>query len=236
MKTKSILIIIFSLSVLQADQAAWITKKEANTGASYVKEGDRIISYCEPCGDKESIFIEVVEVSVKAVGVERYHQLMVNGEGVDLAYIYVDRNNKWENLAMLCEIPVNNVPQYVPEETIQQELSEFEPELMYFGMQLILNAIVMDIIISEELNRPDELEMLSGFMSKFITYLENREQEVTGILEGKEEFDKVIALYDDMLVAISSYRSYLDYKVPGMLEKANIYKESSLDQISGFGK
>ena len=59
MKIRTILLLILTSSLLQADQAAWITKKEANKAASYIKKGDQIASYCEPCGNKESTFIEV---------------------------------------------------------------------------------------------------------------------------------------------------------------------------------
>ena len=110
------LAIICSSTVLLSDQAAWITKREAIAASRFLKIGDIVYSYCAPCGDPNALMIEVSSISVKSVGEKRYHELRINNIGVDLAYIYVIQDSKYENLALLSNIEVQNVPKYLSDE------------------------------------------------------------------------------------------------------------------------
>ena len=38
-------------AVVEADQAAWISKKEADAGAALIVVGQELRGYCQPCGD-----------------------------------------------------------------------------------------------------------------------------------------------------------------------------------------
>ena len=118
-----IILIIFSSNVLLADQVQWITKNEAITASKYVSIGDTVYSYCAPCGDANALMMEVFSISVKKVdddyfeNHENYHELRINDNPVDLAYVYVLQGTKYENLAMLINITVQRVPRYLSYET-----------------------------------------------------------------------------------------------------------------------
>src|SRR4029077_11937076 len=86
-------------SAVQADQAAWITKKEADAGAALIVVGQEIRDYCQPCGDSAYTARKVASVSVGQPD-PKYWEVRVNGQGVDLAYEYVLVGGRWKNIAM----------------------------------------------------------------------------------------------------------------------------------------
>ena len=98
-----------------ADQAAYITEKEAKNAVKLLKDEKVLIHFCEPCGDtaQEAVVIETIE-AVKT-GYQEYWEVKVNGKGIDLAYIYYQRKkNKWMNVAMKLKIDVSDVSEYLP--------------------------------------------------------------------------------------------------------------------------
>lgn len=42
------------------------------------------------------------------------YEVEVNGQGIDLAYVYIEKNGKWVNLAMELGLKVSQVPKYLP--------------------------------------------------------------------------------------------------------------------------
>lgn len=98
-----------------ADQAAYISEKEAKKAVKLLKDEKMIIHFCEPCGDtsQEAVVIETIE-AVKT-GYEDYWEVKVNGKGIDLAYVFYQRKkNKWMNVAMKLKIDVSGVSEYLP--------------------------------------------------------------------------------------------------------------------------
>jgi len=93
-----------------ADQYAWNDRAVAIKGAAILKKGLRIIEYCEPC--KGGHRNKPVKISTKTT-VRRAHtrytaanfyEVVVNGEAVDLAYIFVEitpGSNTFANAATL---------------------------------------------------------------------------------------------------------------------------------------
>ena len=96
-----------------ADQAAWISKRDADAGAALVTVGREVRGYCAPCGDKSYTARTVARVDVAQTDASHW-QVRVNGRGVDLAYEYVLVNGHWKNVAMLAGIPVSGVPAELP--------------------------------------------------------------------------------------------------------------------------
>lgn len=92
-----------------ADQYAWNDHDVAMKGAAMLAKGRRFIQYCEPCkgGHREP----AVEITTKTVvrkastryAKDTYYEVVVNGEAVDLAYIFVELepgSNKFANVAV----------------------------------------------------------------------------------------------------------------------------------------
>jgi hypothetical protein len=100
-------------SVVDADQAAWISKKDADAGAALIVVGQEIRDYCQPCGDSAYAARKVASVSVGQPD-PKYWEVRVNGQGVDLAYEYVLANGHWKNIAMQIGVSVTGVPAELP--------------------------------------------------------------------------------------------------------------------------
>ncbi len=117
MKLRRSLLVISSLVVLGfssvpafADQAAWVSRAEAARAMKVLAEATAIKHHCAPCSDK-SIKDETVEnIGIFRVEGQNYWEIRVNGEGVDLAYVYFQKNGKWVNAAMQAKIKVSDVP------------------------------------------------------------------------------------------------------------------------------
>lgn len=104
-----------------ADQAAWVTKLEAETVAEHIKVGSEIRHFCAPCNDKG--FKKEVVKTVKVEPLQdNYHQVVVNGTGIDAAYVYVFEDEKFKNVALASKIAVHDVP-----ETLPADLKEAPP-------------------------------------------------------------------------------------------------------------
>jgi hypothetical protein len=88
----------------RADQCAWNSKAEADAALRYLQPGVEYLSFCEPCGDSQATkgVVEHATVGVPAGG-EQYFEVSINGEPVDLAYIFVkkDASGQFFNLGKL---------------------------------------------------------------------------------------------------------------------------------------
>lgn len=101
---------VTAVSVL-ADQAAWITKAQAEKAAAFLKNHNEIRHYCAPCDDKGDSVEEISTVESEQIEGQEYWQVKVNGKGVDLAYVYFKtQKGKWKNLAKELKIKVHGVP------------------------------------------------------------------------------------------------------------------------------
>lgn len=101
------------LVVLHGDQAAWISPAEAKRGAELVRKAGRVAWFCEPCNEtvcREEPVSKVTSIPVDA----GYHQVVVNGEEADLAYLFIPKDGKWANVALLMKLPVQHVSRTLP--------------------------------------------------------------------------------------------------------------------------
>ena len=96
---------LVGLTVQQAfaDQCAYVSKREASEAAALikklVKKNQSVLSYCELCDD-----VSPKKVVVKSVGIrnvdypdqngEPQYELLINGQGYDLAYTFVPTSSK----------------------------------------------------------------------------------------------------------------------------------------------
>ena len=105
--------VLFVTSVGLADQAAWISKKDAEAGAALIAVGSELRDYCQPCGETAYTPRKVANVTVGQPD-PSYWEVRVNGQGVDLAYEYVLSNGHWKNIAMMIGLKVTGVPPELP--------------------------------------------------------------------------------------------------------------------------
>ena len=99
-----------------ADQAAYITKEEAQKTAEFLKTKTQIKHFCAPCDDKTIKTEDISTVEAVPTNTEDYWEVKVNGEGIDLAYVYFQtKSGKWKNLAMEMDIEVDSVPKFLTE-------------------------------------------------------------------------------------------------------------------------
>jgi hypothetical protein len=110
----AILLAIFATTAI-ADQAAYITQAQAEKAAAFLKDKKQIRHYCAPCDDKGDRVEEISTVEAVPAGYQQYWEVKVNGEGVDLAYVYfLNKDGKWKNLAKELDIKVKDVPKKLP--------------------------------------------------------------------------------------------------------------------------
>ena len=108
------MLIAFCLAApASADQAAYISESDADQAIKLLKNVATVKSYCAPCGDATATTMAVSDINKVDVKYEGYWEVQINGQGVDLAYIYFPVNNKWRNAAMALNIPVQDVPEFI---------------------------------------------------------------------------------------------------------------------------
>ena len=103
-----------------ADQAAWNSRRDSAKAVRLLAEADAVIHYCAPCGDTTSRRETIESIAIAQVEPgSQYWEVRINGEGVDLAYVYFQhKSKKWKNVAKDVSIKVSDVPEYLPENLV----------------------------------------------------------------------------------------------------------------------
>lgn len=96
-----------------ADQAAWVSESDAVRASQLISPGTIVRQFCAPCGDDRWTEVPVAGIEVRQVS-ETHYQVFINGRGTDLAYLYFLREGKWQNMALFLNLPVSDVPVYLP--------------------------------------------------------------------------------------------------------------------------
>ena len=111
----------FSLSAM-ADQCIWISRDEATRAANVIKPGMRVRNFCAPCGDILSSGETVNSITTRPAvdfegNVTSYFEVVVNGEAKDLAYLFIESNGQYLNVAQTVEcsnLDESTVPNEIP--------------------------------------------------------------------------------------------------------------------------
>ncbi len=107
------LLLILSVTTF-ADQAAYITKAEADRAVALLKTQKQIKHFCAPCDDKTIRLEDIQTVVAAPTGYQNTWEVKVNGEGIDLAYVYFQtKKSKWKNVAKELDIKVQGVPKFL---------------------------------------------------------------------------------------------------------------------------
>ena len=118
-----------------ADQYAYLDLQQATAAVAALDRPPHLAqSFCAPCGDAQA-----QPLPVRQLGIERiwdrgdtgaqvyvdgagtsYWQVSVDGRGIDLAYVYVQRDGVWRNLAIELGLEPSDVPDPLPAERIAE--------------------------------------------------------------------------------------------------------------------
>ncbi len=90
-----------SLTPLFADQFAYIEPDLAKRAAKLLEHEAEIYIFCEPCSESHGQIEKVYSIETADVNFEGYHEVRINGKGIDLAYTFIKRDGKWKNAAFL---------------------------------------------------------------------------------------------------------------------------------------
>lgn len=133
------LVLLLLTAPAPADQQAWVSRAVADRAAALIPVGSTVRSYCAPCGDETWNAVEVAQVEVTHTGSGGYWEVELNGEGVDLAYTYVEHDRQWHNLALLLGLEASDVPRFLdgsPGADPLEELAAAEVELEHLESAL----------------------------------------------------------------------------------------------------
>lgn len=114
MKTWTLSLAAFGCALVantaHADQCQWVTPAQAEKAEQLLAKHEKVIEYCEPCGQKAPGAPYTAErVSLVTPG-SGYRTVEINGHGVDLAYTFVKvSQTKYKNLAKLAGCPAEDV-------------------------------------------------------------------------------------------------------------------------------
>lgn len=98
-------------SLAAADQLAWISRADADRASEMITPGMTIRHFCAPCGDEDWRPETVETVEVVSTGSSDYYEVKVNGEGIDLAYVYVPVEGEYANLGITLGLEASDVPE-----------------------------------------------------------------------------------------------------------------------------
>jgi hypothetical protein len=121
-----VLLVSLAPGVARADQLVYIEPGTARRALEIVSKVRQLRYFCAPCRETVSTLETVVTAEIgliyhddDLVQVEgrppgrHYWQLLINGEYVDLAYVYVPHEGHWRNLGMMVGETPGDVPEWL---------------------------------------------------------------------------------------------------------------------------
>ena len=100
----------------QADQCAWVSHETAQAASAYFDPGVVWADYCQTCGDKRPTMHTVKDDAAIVEQNNNKFQLRIDGQLVDLAYVYVQVRPaapRMMNLAKLVQCPATGVDKFI---------------------------------------------------------------------------------------------------------------------------
>ena len=97
------LFLLFVLATTKADQLAYLTKEQAKTATTFLKQQAEVLIWCACCDNNSKQYIKVSKVRFKSVRYKRYYQITLKGVDksgktlkveLDLAYVFINKNGK----------------------------------------------------------------------------------------------------------------------------------------------
>ncbi|WP_422380494.1 hypothetical protein [Marinicellulosiphila megalodicopiae] len=191
-----------------SDQAAYITQSEAELAYNILNNQSLILDYCAPCDAMIPELVEIKSLQNTFTNYEHFWEIVVNNQGIDLAYTYIYVDDLWINLANYIDIEVFDVP---------MQLSELDIE------QLQINGdyeVTLDFTV-EELNF-----QMQNLLTQFNGILESpqRLKLVETQNQWIEYFDAQMAWYAQLFLE-SDYSEYERSLIKQRIEVLNLFYE-----------
>lgn len=131
---KIILLIMMMFVFVQdakADICVFVDKQVAEKAVEILQKQTEIVDYCSLCAstNPKTIKIKTVNIQPKKLNDETFYAVEVNQIGIDLAYIYLKKGKKYENLAYLShckEAKKHNIHQFENAFPTKKEMSKEE--------------------------------------------------------------------------------------------------------------
>lgn len=137
MKTLAALLLFsFSFSSF-ADQCQFVTTESASTATKLISlsksNSGGVLQLCQNCGEKTPASIQVNQIDIGSTGVKEVPaEVTINGEGIDLAYTYVNISvGVWVNLGKLSNCPVDGASQFILEKKMANGRVRYVPSAKY---------------------------------------------------------------------------------------------------------
>lgn len=114
---KKIRLIFLALAVVgpvAADQFAYIEPETARRAVELMAKEKEIYLFCEPCNESQGQLTKIEKLEAVDVNYQGFHEVQVNGQGIDLAYTFVMRNNRWKNIAVELGLKPSGVSAEIP--------------------------------------------------------------------------------------------------------------------------
>jgi hypothetical protein len=119
-------------AIASADQFAYLDIHQAVAALDALDHAPRQVqAFCAPCGDTRATAIEVRDLGIARVWDDghsarpytddagrTFWEVELDGEGIDLAYVYVRTPAGWENLALELGLDASGVPRMLPAERL----------------------------------------------------------------------------------------------------------------------
>jgi hypothetical protein len=101
----------WSAGTARADQCAYLDRSTALRAADEIRRHPTLVELCEPCGDRvPGVPATATSVVVRPVDEGRFFEVAVDGDGIDLAYTFVQSTaERYRNLAAVAGCPATGV-------------------------------------------------------------------------------------------------------------------------------
>lgn len=124
MALRGVFLVMLAMAIgapARADQCAWNSNKVAIAGAALIVEAGKTTAFCQPCGDAQpagavdNTSVEVRQVAKPTGKDPAYFEVVVNGKGVDLAYVYIlNQAGFWVNVGLKVKCGATEVAPHWP--------------------------------------------------------------------------------------------------------------------------
>ncbi len=96
-----------------AEQAAWVSEADGRGALEWLKPGGEFRMLSAPGETAAGPPQALTEIRLEPSSEPGKFAVVANGKGVDLATVYVSKEGKWANLAMLLNLPVTDMPEFL---------------------------------------------------------------------------------------------------------------------------
>jgi hypothetical protein len=103
-----------TLTAAHADQFAYIRPETARQAVELLAKEKQVYLFCESCNESTGQLVKIDRLEAVDVNYEGFHEVQINGQGIDLAYTYVMRKGRWKNAAVELGLKPTGVSAEIP--------------------------------------------------------------------------------------------------------------------------